>query len=93
MSEVPRHLSITQAAEVAGTSRRAIEARVERGTLRSERQGRHVVIPLAAMYEAGLLQAPEGAVTVDGLLDRLERQAETIGELRNELRRAGVNPP
>ena len=77
-------MTIAEAARLTGLTNRAIEARIERGTLPAElREGRRR-IPLAALYDAGLIAMQPGAV-VSELLDRLEAQAQELGRLQAEL--------
>jgi hypothetical protein len=81
-----RWVTIDQAAELTGLSRRAIEGRVERGTVESKVERGRRLIALVSLYERGLIPLSPGK-TVGELLDRLERQAERIGELEAELHR------
>jgi excisionase family DNA binding protein len=81
-----RTLTIDEAATLTGHSRRAIAARIERGTLKGEKVGKLWRVDLAELVRAGLVPLdPPGHVT--DLLDRLEAQAKRIGELEAENRR------
>jgi hypothetical protein len=83
---IERTVSISEAAALTGKSRTAIASRVDRGSLPSVLQGSRRRIPLAALYGAGLISMRPGR-TIDELLDRLERQAQRIGELEAEVER------
>lgn len=88
-------VTIAQAAELTGISATALRRRVERGTLASVSRGGRRLILVAALRSAGLLDTdaeipgaePTPALTVDDVLDRLERQAEEIGQLRATVER------
>lgn len=79
--EPSRLLTISEAAGVAGLSRKALARRIERGTLRSvkDSQGRHVV-PRAELERAGLLGASGESVHPGGELvvwrDLYERERQ-----------------
>jgi excisionase family DNA binding protein len=87
-----RTVTVAQAAELTGISRTAIEARIGRGTLPATKVGTRVHILLADLYRLNLIRL-DPAATVTDLLDRLERQAERIGQLEELLRRLGVALP
>jgi hypothetical protein len=81
-------VTVAEAIELTGLSRRAIEGRITRRTLPAEKRGGRLFIPLVELYRQGLVPlergSAEGFVIAD-LLERLERQAEEIGRLRSEL--------
>lgn len=84
-----RTVTIAEAARLTGLSKAAIRSRIERGSLRVQKRGGIRRVPLDELAELGLLTTNEdigehAPLTVDELLDRLERQAETIGALRAE---------
>ena len=84
-----RSVTIAEAAKLTGLSKEAIRSRIERGALRASKRGGVRRVPLDELAELGLLTGGEdigdrSPLTVDQLLDRLERQAEQIGELRAE---------
>ena len=89
--EGARVVTVAEAIELTGLSRRAIEGRIARRTLPAEKRGGRLFIPLVELYRQGLVPlergSAEGFVIAD-LLERLERQAEEIGRLRNELEQA-----
>jgi hypothetical protein len=83
-------VTIDEAIALTGLSRRAVEGRVERGTLPSEKRGGRIFIQRQELYRQRLVRPDRGAVeeyVVADLLDRLERQAEEIGRLKAELER------
>jgi hypothetical protein len=86
-----RVVTVAEAVDLTGLSRRAIEGRIARGTLPAEKRGGRLFIPLVELYRQGLVPlergSAEGFVIAD-LLERLERQAEEIGRLRAELDRS-----
>src|SRR4051794_2490341 len=84
-----RTVTIAEAAKLTGLSKDAIRSRIERGSLRVTKRGGVRRVPLDELAELGLLAGGEDVgdrspLTTDQLLDRLERQAETIGALRAE---------
>jgi excisionase family DNA binding protein len=84
-----RSVTIAEAAKLTGLSKEAIRSRIERGSLRVSKRGGVRRVPLDELAELGLLAGGEDVgehtpLTTDQLLDRLERQAETIGALRSE---------
>src|SRR4051794_31624736 len=84
-----RTVTIAEAAKLTGLSKEAIRSRIERGSLRASGRGGLRRVPLDELAELGLLAGGEdigdrSPLTTDQLLDRLERQAETIGALRAE---------
>jgi excisionase family DNA binding protein len=84
-----RTVTIAEAAKLTGLSKEAIRARIDRGTLRVSKRGGVRRVPLDELAELGMLAGGEDVgdhspLTTDQLLDRLERQAETIGALRAE---------
>jgi excisionase family DNA binding protein len=79
-------VTIAEAATLTGLTKGALASRIERGTLPVEKRGSRRRIPLAALYEARLISMSPGR-TIDELLDRLERQAQRIGELEAEVER------
>src|SRR3954470_17039006 len=84
-----RTVTIAEAAKLTGLSKEAIRSRIERGSLRVTKRSGVRRVPLDELAELGLLQGGEDVgdhspLTTDQLLDRLERQAETIGALRSE---------
>src|SRR3954462_8391246 len=84
-----RTVTIAEAAKLTGLSKEAIRSRIERGSLRVPKRGGVRRVPLDELAELGLLAGGEDGgdhspLTTDQLLDRLERQAETIGALRAE---------
>src|SRR3954452_8532994 len=84
-----RTVTIAEAARLTGLSKDAIRSRIERGSLRVSKRGGGRRVALDALAVLGLLSGGEGVgerepLTTDQLLDRLERQAETIGALRAE---------
>ncbi len=81
-AESERLVSISEAAELTGLSAKALRGRVDRGSLASVKRGGRRLIHLSDLQRHGLVRS---AVTERELLDRLERQAETIGELRARL--------
>jgi excisionase family DNA binding protein len=82
---VPPRLTIAEAAEITGRSKRAIEGRIERGSLEVVREGRRRLIPLRALYDSGLLVVQGGDV-IATLVDRIEALARRVGELEQQLR-------
>src|SRR3954471_15244843 len=84
-----RTVTIAEAAKLTGLSKAAIRSRIDRGSLRVAKRGGVRRVPLDELAELGLLAGGEDVgehspLTTDQLLDRLERQAETIGALRAE---------
>lgn len=85
-------ITIAQAADLTGLTKTALRGRVERGTLRSVTRGNRRRVFVADLRKAGLIDTDAeipGAddpppLTVEDVLDRLERQAEEIGQLRAE---------
>jgi hypothetical protein len=94
VERVRRTVTLPEAAELTGLSPDALAKRIARGTLPSEKEGTRRVVPLAALYAAGLVTIDPGG-TITELLDRLERAYARIGQLEAELRasrRAGTGP-
>lgn len=88
-------LSLAEAAEATGLTRKALQRRIDRGSLRSVLSGGLRRIPVDELQRAGLLGAATGvgpapAPALGDLLDRLERQAEELGALRALVAQAGV---
>lgn len=83
---VKRWLTIPEVVDVTGLTKRAVQARIERGTLPSELHAGRRVVALPTLYELGLIPLSPGR-TVSELLDRLEEAQRRIGELEAELRR------
>ena len=88
----PRTLTLSDAAEVCGTTKKALERRAERGTLAVSRRGGVRVVEVAELVRVGLLdtgtevQVPTGESPVDRPLAVLARRlAEADADLR-ELR-------
>jgi excisionase family DNA binding protein len=110
-----RTVTLAEAAELTGLTRKALQRRIDRGSLRSVLSGGRRRIPVSELHRANLAPAaadpdspPEGLLGVatgegrpaapgrvgDGLevrelLDRLERQAAELGELRALTRGGG----
>ncbi len=87
----PRLLSLTEAASATGLSRKAIERRADRGTLRfvHDDRGRRVV-PRAELERAGLLDEGTPAVGAAGRelvkwQEMYEREREDHAETREQL--------
>ena len=78
-------ISVDEAAARTGLSRRAIEGRIERGTIESRVEGRRRLVSLVSLFERGLIPMSPGE-TVKELLDRLEEANRRIGELEAKLR-------
>jgi excisionase family DNA binding protein len=104
-----RTLTLAEAADATGLTRKALQRRVDRGSLRSVLIGGLRRVPVSELYRAGLLTetgavegderspsseaaaSPAGrrpALDVGELLDRLERQARELGEMRALTRQA-----
>jgi excisionase family DNA binding protein len=86
-------VTIDEAATITGMSRRALEGRIARGSLPAEKRGRRLLIDRGELERQRLIpQRPEASkdAVISELLDRLERQAEEIAELKAKLR--GVKP-
>ena len=84
-----RTVTIAEAARLTGLSKEAIRARIDHGSLRVQKRGGVRRVPLDELAELGLLAGGEDIgertpLTTEQLLDRIERQAETIGALRAE---------
>jgi excisionase family DNA binding protein len=84
-----RSVTISEAARLTGLSKEAIRARIDHGSLRATKRAGVHRVALDELAELGLLAGGEDVgdrspLTVDQLLDRLERQAEQIGALRAE---------
>lgn len=60
--ETPRLLTLSDAAEVCGTTKKALERRAERGTLEVSRRGGVRVVEVSELIRVGLL-APDAHVT------------------------------
>jgi excisionase family DNA binding protein len=110
---VERTVTLAEAAELTGLTRKALQRRIDRGSLRSVLSGGRRRIPVSELHRANLapaLEAPsegparvatgEGRpaaparvsaadLEVHELLDRLERQAAELGELRALTRGGG----
>jgi hypothetical protein len=83
-------LTIDEAVTVTGMSRRALEGRIARGSLPAERRGKRLYLNLTELDRQRLIpQRPEASkdAVIAELLDRLEKQAQRIGELEAELRK------
>ena len=84
-------MTIDEAVTLTGMTRRALEGRIARGSLEVERQGRRILIDRRELERQRLIphrpEASKDAVIAE-LLDRLEKQAAEIGELRAKLRAA-----
>ncbi len=61
----PRLLSLSDAAEVCGTTKKALERRAERGTIRVTRRGSVRMVAVGELVRVGLL--PAGARPVEPL--------------------------
>ena len=103
-----RTLTLAEAAEATGLTRKALQRRVDRGSVRSVLTGGLRRIPVTELYRLGLMQpedpvassAPPAAAgppppaprapgpAIGELLDRLERQAQELGEMRALSRQA-----
>jgi hypothetical protein len=83
--EVPREVPVADVMRLTGLSRGAIEARLQRGTIKARKVGGRWRFDLVDLYERGLVVGATVGATVAELLDRLEAQAEEIGRLRSEL--------
>jgi len=84
----PRTLTLSDAAEVCGTTKKALERRAERGTLDVGRRGGVRVVEVAELVRVGLLDAgadvhvPAGGSTLDRPLAVLARRlAEADADL------------
>lgn len=60
--ETPRLLTLSDAAEVCGTTKKALERRAERGTIEVSRRGGVRVVDVSELIRVGLL-APDAAIT------------------------------
>lgn len=60
--DTPRLLTLSDAAEVCGTTKKALERRAERGTIAVSRRGGVRVVEVAELIRVGLL-APDAEVT------------------------------
>jgi len=87
--------TISEAAELTGLTDKSVRNRVDRGQLRVVKRDGLRRIPRSELKRAGLIRAeaesskgvkpapePRGPALVGQLLDRLERQASQLGELR-----------
>ena len=87
--------TISEAAQLTGLTEKSVRNRVDRGQLRVVKRDGLRRIPRSELKRAGLIRAePEAPASdepvsgrvdspiVDQLLDRLERQASQLGELR-----------
>ncbi len=84
-------VTVAEAVALTRLSRKTIEGRIERRTLPAEKRGGRLFVPRAELYRQRLVpvdRATAEEYVVSELLDRLERQAERIGELEAELQRA-----
>jgi Helix-turn-helix domain len=109
ISDTARTLTIAEAAQLTGLSRKAIRSRVDRGTVRAVLRDGVRRIPHSELERAGLLDqagdvvaapaagpraagagqgSPAEASVIGELLDRLERQAGELAELRLLTRQA-----
>ena len=91
-----RSVTIAEAAKLTGLSKEAIRSRIDRGSLRASKKAGVRRVPLDELAELGLLAGGEDVgdrspLTVDQLLDRLERQAEQIGGRKPDFNRNGVD--
>jgi hypothetical protein len=80
-----RLVTVEEAGRLSGLSKRAIQGRIERDTLRSERRGARRLVSLVSLYEQGLIPMDAGA-TVSEMLSRIEALARRVGELEAEQR-------
>lgn len=62
----PRDLTLSDAAAVCGTSKKALERRAERGTLTVARRGGVRVVEVAELIRVGLLDSDAGVVAPPG---------------------------
>jgi hypothetical protein len=83
--ERERYVTLAEAAELTGKTAKALAARIQRGKLPAEKRGGRVLVPIAALYDAGLIRLPPAA-TVDAMLDRIEALSRRVGELEQQLR-------
>jgi excisionase family DNA binding protein len=103
-----RTLTLAEAAEATGLTRKALQRRVDRGSVRSVLTGGLRRIPVTELYRLGLMRPEEAAGPsapslasgpvapaprgpgpgIGELLDRLERQAQELGEMRALSRQA-----
>ncbi len=91
----PRTLTLSDAAEVCGTTKKALERRAERGTLGVGRRGGVRVVEVAELVRVGLLdagadvQVPAGGSVLDRplavLARRLAEADADLAELRASL--------
>lgn len=91
----PRTLTLSDAAEVCGTTKKALERRAERGTLDVGRRGGVRVVEVAELVRVGLLdagadvQVPAGGSALDRplavLARRLAEADADLAELRASL--------
>jgi hypothetical protein len=93
----PRSLTLSDAAEVCGTTKKALERRAERGTLEVGRRGGVRVVEVSELMRVGLL-APGAAVAVprpSSAMDRplavLARRVAEADEDMADLRAALVS--
>ena len=84
-------LTIAEAAKLANVSKATIRSRIARGTLNTVMRGGVHRISAAELARVGLIPEVGGddigeavPLTVDDLLERLERQAKRIGQLETD---------
>jgi len=94
-----RTLTLRQAADETNLSQKALQGRLERGSLPHVKKDGIRLIPRSALVEAGLLGVdgttpegepprqgtPENAAVVGELLAQIERQAERLERMAGEL--------
>lgn len=87
-------MTIDEAVTLTAMSRRALEGRIARGTLPAEKRGGRIFIDRADLERQRLIpqraDASKDAV-ISELLDRLERQADEIAQLRAEVKKLRRN--
>jgi hypothetical protein len=74
-----RNLTISEAAELTGLSRKAMARRVERGSVRSVLHSGRRLIPRSELIRVGLLP-PDGYSAVDRLTDSVFPQSVTVSD-------------
>jgi excisionase family DNA binding protein len=77
-------LTVDGVATLTGLSPTAVRRRIDRGSIPAVREGGKVRVPLGELYRTGLVGV-RGDLNVADLLDRLERQSEEIGRLRERV--------
>lgn len=89
----PRLLSLDEAAELCGTTRKALARRADRGTLETVLRGGRRFVPRGELERVGLLRTPGGPAAgsaapqtlepgLEKALERLEALAAENGRLR-----------